>query len=335
MRRRQLARTSRIIATAVWVFALLVGLSGCGLLGGSDSSAASSDSQVERSTIKIAIMPTIDLAPFHLAVKNGYFKAEGLNVEFSNAPSGTASVAKLVAGEVDIAYSSYTPFFVAKSKNAADIKLVADASSAGPRSTMVLAMPDSPVKTIKDMAGKRVAVTAQGTISDLMTMSTLKTHQVDYKTIKWVTMPFPDTAPRLQRKEVDAAFLTEPFITQAEKSVGAITIFDTATGPTADFPTAGYGSVAKFVQENPKTVAAFQRAMLKATNEAVDRSKIEPLMVEFAKIDKETAAITNLLTFKSTLDASRIQRVPDLMLEFEVIKERIDAAQMIVEFAGK
>jgi NitT/TauT family transport system substrate-binding protein len=316
------------------VLTLLTGLSGCGLLGDSDSSAATGNSQVERSTVKISIMPTIDLAPFHLAVKNGFFKAEGLTVEFSNAPSGAASVAKLVANEVDIAYSSYTPFFVAKSKNAADIKLVADASSAGPRSTMVLAMPNTSVKSIQDMTGKRVAVTAQGTISDLLTMSTLKTNQIDYKTIKWVTMPFPDTAPRLQRGDVDAAFLTEPFITQAEKSVGAIPIFDAATGPTADFPTAGYGATAKFVQENPKTVAAFQRAMFKATNEAVDRSKIEPLLVEFAKIDKETASITNLLSFKSTLDASRIQRVPDLMLEFEVIKQRVDAAEMIVKFPG-
>ncbi|MBP2321219.1 NitT/TauT family transport system substrate-binding protein [Kibdelosporangium banguiense] len=276
-------------------------------------------------------MPTIDLAPFHLAVKNGYFQAEGLTVEASTAPSGPASVAKMVAGEVDVAYSSYTPFFQAKSQNAADIKLVADASSAGPKSTMVLAMPGSAVRTIQDMPGKRVAVTARGTISDLMTMATMKAAGVDYQGIQWINIPFPDMAPRLQRGDVDAAFMTEPYITGTIKTIGAVPVFDTAAGPTADFPTAGFGATAKFVAENPKTVAAFQRVMAKATAEAADRSKIEPLLVEFAKVDKETAAAATLLTFRSTLDAANVQRVPDLMLQFGAIPGRVDVAAMIVK----
>jgi NitT/TauT family transport system substrate-binding protein len=306
-------------------------LSGCGLLGGSDTSAPpASGSGPERSTLKMSIMPTTDLAPFHLAVKSGYFQAEGLAVESSTAASGPASVARMVAGDVDIAYGSYPPFFVARAQNAADIKLVADGSSAGPKSTMVVAMPGSSVRTIKDMPGKRVAVTARGTTSDLMTMAALKAAGVDYQGIQWVNIPFPDMASRLQRGDVDAAFLTEPFITLAVKTVGAVPVFDPATGPIADFPTAGYGATAKFVTENPKAVAAFQRAMAKATAEAADRSKIEPLLVEFAKVDKDIAATTGLLTFKSALDATSIQRVPDVMTEFGVLRDRVDVAAMIV-----
>lgn len=306
-------------------------LSGCGLLGGSDSAAPPASGNLERSALHVSIMPTIDLAPFHLAVKYGYFQAEGLTVETSTAVSGPASVARMVAGEVDIAYSSYTPFFVAKSQNVADIKLVADGSSAGPKSTMVLAMPGSPVKTIKDIPGKRVAVTARGTISDLMTMATLKAAGVDYQGIQWVNIPFTDMGPRLQRGDVDAAFMTEPFITQAVKTFGAVPVFDTAAGPTADFPTAGYGATATFVASNPKTVAAFQRVMAKATAEAAaDRLKVEPLLVEFAKVEQSVAASSTLLTFRSALDAASIQRVPDLMQEFGVIKDRVDVAAMIV-----
>jgi NitT/TauT family transport system substrate-binding protein len=126
------------------------------------------------------------------------------------------------------------------------------------------------------------------------------------------------------------AILTEPFITQTIKTVGAVPIFDPATGPIADFPTAGYGATAKFVSENPKTVAAFQRTMAKATAEAADRSKIEPLLVEFAKVDKDIAASTGLLTFKSAMDATSIQRVPDVMTEFGVLKGRVDVSAMIV-----
>lgn len=327
-----------IVATAL---TLVTTLTSCGLLGGSDDEAeptGTGGSGPEKASIKVSIMKTTDLAPFHLAMKEGFFDDEGLKVEFVQAPSGGASVTKLVAGEVDISYSSYTPFFLAESKGAAQkddgIKIIADAASAGPNSCLVVATPDSSVKSIKDMAGKRVAVTATGTISDLLTMSTLKTNGVDYTNIKWVNTPFPDTAKRLKAKEVDAAFVTEPFIQDTMRNAGAQPIFDTAVGPTADMPVAGWGATGKFVKENPNTIAAFQRAMQKGTDLALsDRSLVEPLLVKFSGVDEDTAKMATLLTFQSKLDATRIQRVPDLMLEFGVIKNALDASKMVIASA--
>jgi NitT/TauT family transport system substrate-binding protein len=339
MPRRSTSSTVRRLAIPSLALALLTSLTGCGLLGDSNDSAPATSSgsgQLEKPNLKISIMTTSDLAPFHLAVKNGYFKEAGFTFDPAKdvtvAKSGGDSVSKLTSKEVDIAYSSYTPFFVAKSKGAADIKLIADASSAGPGSCVVMAMPNSSVKSIKDMTGKRVAITARNTISDLLVMSTLKTNGIDYKTIQWVEVPFPQTAERLKNGDFDAAFGTEPWITSAAKTVGAVPVFDTATGPTANLPTAGYGASADFVQKNPKTLEAFQKVMQRATQEALaDRSKVEPLLQEFAKIDADTAKLSKLLTFNSSLDATRIQRVADLMLEFGVIKEKIDVATMVAK----
>ncbi len=61
-----------------------------------------------------------------------------------------------------------------------------------------------------------------------------------------------------------------------------------------------------------------------------DRSKVEPMLVEFSGVDEDTAKMATLLTFQSKLDATRIQRVPDLMLEFDVIKTPIDVKSMVV-----
>ncbi|HEV7650805.1 MAG TPA: ABC transporter substrate-binding protein [Actinophytocola sp.] len=328
-----------MLGTAV---VLVASLTSCGLLGESEDTGeqatGGSSGKLETSQIKVSIMKTTDLAPFHLAVKEGYFKDEGLDVKFVDSLSGGESVSKLVAGEVDMSYSSYTPFFLAESKNLGGtkggIKLVADASSAGPGSCMVVATPGSSVKGIKDMAGKRVAVTATGTISDLLTMSTLKTNNVDWKGIKWVPTPFPQTAAALKNGDVDAAFVTEPFIQDTMKKAGAQPIFDTAVGPTADMPTAGWGSTGEFVQKNPNTIAAFQRAMLRGTDLALsDRGQVEPMLVEFSGVDGDTAKMATLLTFQSKLDATRIQRVPDLMREFDVIKKALDVKKMVVPTA--
>lgn len=320
------------------VLATILVLSGCDLLGGGSDEEQPSNSDLETATIQVSIMKTTDLAPFHLARQKGYFEDEGLTVEFVDAPSGGESTNKLIAGEVDIAYASYTPFFLAESRQAAQssggIRIVAGASSAGPNSCVVVALPTSAVKSVRDMEGKRVAITAPNTISDLLVMSAMKADGLDYGSVEWVQTPFPQTADRLKAGEVDAAFVTEPFIRDAMNRAGAVQIFDTAVGPTTNLPTAGWASTGDFVKENPRTIAAFQRAMLRGTELALsDRSLVEPVLVEFSGVDAETAKAATLLTFQSTLDSKQIQRVPDLMRQFGVIPSGIDAAAMIVPTA--
>ncbi|MCT2582693.1 ABC transporter substrate-binding protein [Actinophytocola gossypii] len=330
-----------LVATAL---TLVTTLSSCGLLGGSDDESetpSGGNGNLETTDLTISIMKPTDLAPFHLAMQEGFFEDEGLNVTPVDAPSGQDSLNMLMGGDVDIAYSSYTPFFLMEAQKLAQdkggIKLVADASSAGPNSCVVVATSNSKVKRIEDMEGAKVAVTAENTISDLLVKSALKSNgfnEEQIKSIQWIETPFPQTAEVLSSGAVDAAFATEPFIQDTEKRAGAAPIFDTAVGPTADMPTAGYGSTGQFVEENPNTIDAFQRAMQRATDLALsDRGLVEPLLVEFAGVDEETAKMATLLTFQSKLDESRLQRVPDLMLEFGVINEKLDVSTMIVPTA--
>ncbi|RSD19311.1 ABC transporter substrate-binding protein [Amycolatopsis eburnea] len=313
------------MARAVLAGLLALLLAGCSALSGSSSPPAARDK------LRVSMMSTIDTAPFWLAKDGGYFEREGLDVSTTEAATGQASLTKLVSGEADIAYSSYTPFFVARSKGTADIRLVADASSAGPRSTGVVALPASGIRSVADLAGKRIGISAPNTIADTLTKSVLADHHVDAAGVKWVPLPLPNTVAALKNGDIDAGFLTEPFITQASRSAGAVLVADTGTGSTVDFPTAGYGALGSFTTASPRAVAAFQRAMAAATRDAAaDRKKIEPLMVKYAKIDAATAASTGLLTLQSTLDARRLQRVPDLLLKTGVLTTPVDAAAMVV-----
>jgi len=191
------------------------------------------------------------------------------------------------------------------------------------------------VKTVNDLAGKRIAMTARNTASDLLAKSLMKDHGVDISKVNWVPIPFPNVAAALQQGQVDAALLPEPFLTQSAKTAGAIPVIDVNTGATQDFPLSGFGATKKWVQSNPKTLAAFQRALQKATSETNrDRSKIEPLLVKYAKIDEDAAKLLSLPSFGAKLDARRLQRVPDLMLQMGAITSPVDAAQMIAPQAS-
>jgi NitT/TauT family transport system substrate-binding protein len=186
------------------------------------------------------------------------------------------------------------------------------------------------MQTAADVVGKKIAVTAKGTLADLMVKSAVATQNVDHTKIQWVEMPFPDMPTALSRGQVDAAMMVEPFVTAAEQSVGAMPLLDLASGPLSDLPFTGYAATAKFVNEHPKTVAAFQRGLGRAADDSLDRTKIEPLLPEFAKINHDVAALTRLPGFRTPLDSKPIQRVSKLMADFGVLSKEIDVSPLLL-----
>ncbi|WP_026453789.1 ABC transporter substrate-binding protein [Saccharomonospora iraqiensis] len=324
------SRRGRLAAVATSL-GLLASVSGCGLLGGEDDAASSGggDSDLEQSSITVAHLPSIDVAPLYLAQEKGYFADEGLDVAIEQAASGQAATQKMIGGDADIVQSSYVPYFLAQAKGTAEVRIVADAVAAAPDTFSLVAKKDGEITGVEDLEGKKIAVSATNTIADTIVKSLMKTNGLDYGSVEWVQVSFPDTAAAVARGDVAAGTLIEPFLTSGAQEHGVHPIADVATGPTDSFPLAGYGALAEFTENNPKTVAAFQRAMEKATSDAQDRSVVEPIIQDTAKIDAETASLVNLPTFHSSLDASRLQRVPDLMVEFGLIDSKIDASAMI------
>ncbi|VVJ19456.1 ABC transporter [Amycolatopsis camponoti] len=311
------------------VLALVLALvSACSQRGGSGSGGT-----VEKPAIRVAIFSAVDLATFWLAQEGGYFKAEGLDVQADTGASGQEALTRMTNGQDDLALSTYTLFFLAKN-NGTDVKLIADATSASPRSNELVTVPNSPVKTVGDLNGKRIAISSKNAASDVLTRSVMRDHGVGFDKVQWVPMPLPDMGTALAQGRVDAAYQPEPFLTQSAKVAGAFPVIDAASGSTQAFPLTGFGATAKWVEAHPKTMLAFQRAMLNATRASVDRARIEPLVVRNAKVDQDIASLMVMPAFGSTLDARRIQRVPDLLQQLGVVQTKLDASSMITPQAS-
>ena len=320
------ASPRRLAALALVVVAALLGA--C-----SQPTRSQAAGDVEKPSIRVAILTTVDLAPLWLAQEGGYFKAEGLDVQTDVGASGQETLTRMTNGQDDLALSTYTLFFLAKNTGT-DVKLVSDGTSASPRSNEIVTVPNSPVKTVSDLGGKRIAISSKNAASDVLTRSVMRDHGVETDKVQWVPMPLPEMGLALAQGRVDAAYQPEPFLTQAAKTAGAYPVVDAASGSTQAFPLTGYGATAKWVQDHPKTVRAFQRAMLNATRAAVDRARVEPLVVRNARVDQDIASLMVMPAFGSTLDARRIQRVPDLLQQLGVIQTKIDASSMLAPQAG-
>lgn len=332
-------RVRRMAVRGIALATLLATVASCGLLGGKEQTPeAAPNGQVEKAKITLGVLPILDVASVHVAIKKKYFQAEGLEVELKKIQGGAQAIPGLINKELDFTFGNWVSFFAAQSKDAAKqvdgIKLIADGYQAKPDMFLILAAGDSGIKSPQDLAGKTIAINTFKNIAELTAKATLEAANVDPKSVTFKEMPFPDMQAAVQNKTVDAAFMVEPFITRAQRAAGQVKILDAASGPTDNIPIAGYATSGDFAKNNPKTVAAFQRAIAKGQADASDRPTVEPLLVEYAQVDKETAALVHFGAFPTTLDATRLQRVTELMQRYGLLDKAMDVKPMMIQPSG-
>jgi NitT/TauT family transport system substrate-binding protein len=318
------ARVGRLCVAAVLV--LLVG--SCGLFGGSADDAAQiygNPSELEKPDVTAAVLPTLDSVPVRLALEEGLFQDEGLNVKLVNGAQGAGNVLMAMGGAVDFAFTSYTPAILAAA-NGVQVRIVADSSALAPGNSVIMAVPESGVRKISDLRGRRVGVVGRSTMAYLLVAAVLDANDVPLTSVEFVEKSFPDTLPALDSGNIAAALLTEPFATRAAKDIGAKIISETSAGAMEEISLTGYVASGRFVRENPKTVAAFSRALQRASNLAAKRRDlVEPIAAKAAKTDRGTASIMRMTVFRSALPPKQLRRVIDAMVDYDMLDARVAA----------
>ena len=156
----------------------------------------------------------------------------------------------------------------------------------------IMVLPDSNIKTVSELEGKRIAVNVTQNIGQLLVSSVLSDNAVPVNNVHFVPVQFPDMVKALQQHQVDAMWAPEPFITEAEENAGAVPLADSNQGTTENLPISGYMVTASWLKKNPNTAAAFRRAILKAQAiAATDPAAIQQGMEAFAKVPAKTASI--------------------------------------------
>ena len=314
--------------------AIVLGLTGvaCG-----DPDEGTSANGLEKSDITLGIMTVADTAPVQIAIDKGLFKAEGLEVKTQVIQGGAAGIPLLKSGRLDFSFGNYVSLLTAGVKDPGfKPKIVAEGFQSASKTHTLMVRKDSPYRTIQDLKGKKIGVNTKRNISTLLIGAAAKPVNVEFNEDEdFVEVAPPAMEQALKSESVEAVQAIEPFGTQMEQSIGARMVADLSSGPTADFPIAGYAATEKFIKENPKTSAAFQRALQKAQGMAADRKLVQDTLPTYAKgIDAKVASTMSYGTFPTTLSATRLQRVADLMHEFGFVEKEIDIKQFIADSAA-
>lgn len=299
-------------------------LAACGADDGDGRAAAAGPIEV-----RVGMLPIVGAAPLALAAEQGLFSAGGLAVTTERVQSGAVALPALVAGDLDVLFGNHVSTIAARSQNL-DVVIIAEASRARPDNFSVVTLPGSAVRQPTDLAGRTIGVNALHNIATLTVSAVAGAAGVPADRMTFVEIPFPDMANALANGRVDAAFLPEPFLSEARRTLSVRTVLDPCSGPTADLPIDGYLVTRRFAEENPDVVRAFRDALVEAQRRCADRSVLEPLLVSSAGIAPETAARISASAYPTTTDAAQIQRVADLMLEFGALTAPMDVSDLVL-----
>ena len=219
----------------------------------------------------------------------------------------------MVSGAAEFSQSNYATLFTAKTNNV-PIVIIGEAARATEGFSAVITAANSSIKEPKDLEGKRIATAALGSIGPVSINNWLKDKGINYESIQWVQMPFQDMGAALERNQIDAAWVVEPFVTIYTKQGGHRVIFDPFTGPNAGMPIAGYVSSEQFVKENPDVIEAF----LKGVQEAGQLAKENPNLIRevlptYTSLSKELINEISLQVYPTEVDVSQIERVAEAM----------------------
>lgn len=174
----------------------------------------------------------------------------GFKVEWREFPSGPPLLEALNAGAIDFGHAGETPPIFAQAAGVPFVYVAYEPPA--PRGEAILVPRDSPIKTLADLKGKKVALNKGSNVHYLLVRA-LEKAGVKYSEIEPVYLAPADARAAFERGAIDAWVIWDPFLAAAETATGARTLTDAVgLAPNRQFYFAGE----KFANANAAAVDA-------------------------------------------------------------------------------
>ncbi|HEY7264213.1 MAG TPA: ABC transporter substrate-binding protein [Trebonia sp.] len=330
MKAQYIRRLSLVLTCA----ALVVSAAACS--SGSSSTTTTSTNNAsgapEKPDITLGVLLGADNVTAQIAQDKGFFKQEGLNVTIKIENTTNDSSQGLLSHTMDFTGENYIGMFEQEQNvPGLNLRIVADNTQGTPNTYALMVPKNSKITSLAQLRGMKVGFPAKGVnYGSVATNVLMQPYHLTTGSFTTVTLPFANTPQAVASGTVDAAFSTEPFITIMESHTGARVLADLMSGPMSGFPVSCWATTASFVQKYPKTVAAFQRAIVKATQLAAsDTTLVRQELPKFIKtMNPQLAKVITLSTWNTTLSLARMERVADLLERLGDLPKGFDVKSM-------
>lgn len=252
----------------------------------------------------------------------------------------------MFAGEVDIGYIGPGPAINGFVKSKGELQIIAGATDAG---AILVSRKDLKIKDIKELDGKKIAVPQFGNTQHLSLLNILKENGLK-DTTKGGTVEVrqaenPDIKTLLDKGDIDAALVPEPWGSRLVKEVGANVVLDyNQVWKEGKYSTAVVIARTQFIKQYPDIVEKFVRAHVELTD-YINKNPEKAKEVVNAQIKE----LTNKPLSKDILDAAfkrltatnnpekdSVTEFADLSLSAGFLKEKPDLKNLFnLEFLNR
>lgn len=283
--------------------------------------------------VKIGDIPLTHNLPLYLALENGYFAQEGLDVELVRFDAPKQIVDAVVLNQVDLGGTGSATGIsaIAESKQPGNLKYYAFTCNPEGQGNSLLVTLDSNIKSVKDLRGKKIGHLPGIQWRTIITRI-LENNEINTSEVTLVDLAVPLQLQALQSKQIDALIALEPTTTIAiEKGIAKNIEPGIATKNVATPFCAGSGIIStKFIRERPQVAQKVLTAMKRAINE-YNKEENNPALVEkYLKVEGEIASKIPFSIHKAiyytdlTLEEkTATQSFLDFFYEEKVIEKRV------------
>jgi NitT/TauT family transport system substrate-binding protein len=221
-------------------------------------------------TLGVGGKPLFYYLPLTIAERNGYFKAEGLDVEILDFPGGARALQALLGGSVDVVSGAYEHTITQQAKGQNIEALVLQGKYAG----IVLGLTKGKIENYKsaaDLKGKKVGVTAPGSSTNMFVNILLAKVGLKPDAVSIIGVGATAGAIAIVRRgEIDAIVNLDPVITQLVTDDAIVPVVDTRTEKGMREVYGGAYAAGciyvpvEFARKYPNTAQAIVNAMVRA-----------------------------------------------------------------------
>lgn len=304
--------------------ALALLAAGC---GAGESSGSGGPDQV-----KVGLISILDVAPIYLGKDKGFFAERNIELTLQPAEGGTETVPSVLSGNQQFGFSNVVTLLLAQSEGL-PVKVVSNGTNStgvdGEDFGALMVGAGSPIRSVRDLAGKKVAVNTFQNVVELAVRASALKAGIDPESIEFVKLPFPDMPPALSSGRADAVFVVEPF-QQVVLSQGGRALASSYVDTAPDLSVAMYFTSRQLLGENPDLVRRFTEAM----NESLEYANSHPdevrqILPTYTKIGPEVIPDLVLPKWPPDVNRDSVSAIAELARQEGVLQNKPDIADLL------
>ena len=294
--------------------AIIAGVIAVSFISNSDSLFSLNDTTTRADIVRIGYFPNINHAQAVIGLGNGDFQKalDGVKVETQIFNAGPSAIEALFANQIDVTFVGPNPAINGYIKSDGEsLRIIAGAASGG---AVFVVRNDAEINSVDDLAGKKFASPQLGNTQDVA----LRAYLLDngYKTtenggnVEVIPAKNPDILTLMLKKEIDGAWVPEPWGTKLVKEAnGRIFLDERDLWPQGQFVTAHIISSTKYLQNHPDIIKKLLAAHVDETR-WINQNKEESFKVFNIELEKLTGKTIPVDEFQEAFSRMEITYDP-------------------------